>query len=363
MSELPAPRPQTSPPDGPSDQGSPLEDAIGLAFQVLKVVMLLLTLAFLGSGLFTVAQHEVAFVVRLGRLGDEPRGPGAHLAWPVIDEVVRVDVGRSARHVTDAFDLARSGRDQAAEAQGARLTRKGGVDPAREGYLVTGDANLVHATLAARVVVSDARRSLLTFEDGQAAVQALLERAAVHAAAGRPVDALLGAGKGDFVEDLRRRLQAALDEVEAGLTVQGIDLERDVTPPPQVREAFEAVQAAAQDDDRLRSEAQAAASRARGEALTAEARIRSGARTRAERLRGDAQADAAVFEAQLLERRRDPVGYENRRLATLLAEVLGGVEEAFLVSEEGPLRLRLERDVRARREELEERTRREEGLR
>lgn len=340
-----------------------LEDAVGLAFQVLKVVMVLLTVAFLGSGMFTVAPHEVAFIVRLGRIDDAPLGPGAHLAWPVIDEVVRVDVGRSARHVSDVFDLARSQRDLAAEAQGGRPARKGGVDPAREGYLVTGDANLVHATLAARVVVSGPLRSLLTFEDGQAAVQALLERAAVHAAAGRPVDALLGAGKGDFVDDLRRRLQASLDDLDAGLTVQGIDLERDVTPPPQVRDAFEAVQAAAQDRDRLRSEALAAAARARGEAVTAEARIRSEARTRAERIRGDAQADAAVFEAQLLERRRDPIGYENRRLATMLAEALGGVEEAFLVGDQGPLRLRIERDVRARREELEARTREQEGVR
>lgn len=340
-----------------------LEDAVGLAFQVLKVVMVLLTVAFLGSGMFTVAPHEVAFVVRLGRFDPEPRGPGAHLAWPIVDEVVRVDVGRSARFVTDAFDLARTERDLAAEAQGARVVRRGGVDPAREGYLVTGDANLVHATLAARVVVSGPLRSLLAFQDGEAAVQALLERAAVHAAAERHVDALLGAGKGDFLEDLRRRLQDALDELDAGLTVQGIDLERDVTAPPQVREAFEAVQAAAQDRDRLRSEALAAASRARGEAVTAEARIRSEARTRAERIRGDAQADAAVFEAQLLERRRDPIGYENRRLATMLAEALGSVEEVFLVGEEGPLRLRIERDVRARREELERRTREEEGLR
>lgn len=346
-----------------ADAASALEDAVGLAFRVLQVVMALLVVAFLGSGLFAVAPHEVAFVVRLGQVDPEPRGPGAHLAWPVVDDVVRVDVGRSARHVTDAFDLQRGPRDLATEAQGGRISRRGGIDPAREGYLVTGDANLVHATLAARVVVTGPLRSLLTFEDGGAAVRALLERAAVHAAAGRPVDGLLGAGKGDFVDDLRRRLQDALDDLDAGLTVQGIDLERDVAPPPQVRDQFDAVHGAAQDRDRLRSEAQAEAARIRGEAIAAEARVRSAARARAEGLKGDALADAAVFEAQLLERRRDPVGYENRRVATLLAEALGGVEEAFLVRDRGKLRLRIERDVRARRRELEERTREQEGLR
>lgn len=341
---------------------SALEDAVGLAFQVLKLVMVLLVVAFVGSGLFTVAPHERAFVVRLGQLDPTPREPGAHLAWPVVDEVIRVDVGRAARHVTDAFDLARRPRDLAAEAQGGRITRGGGVDPAREGYLVTGDANLVHATLAARVIVTSPLRSLVTFEDGAAAIQALLERAAVHTAAGREVDDLLGAGKGGFMEALRRDLQDALDALDAGLTVQGIELERDLVPPPQARDAFEAVSAAAQDRDRLRSEALAVASKIRGEAISAEARIRSEARTRAGRIVADARSDVAVFLAQLEERRRDPVGHENRRVATLLADALGRIEETFLVGP-GPLRLRLERDVRARRREVEERTRREEAPR
>jgi regulator of protease activity HflC (stomatin/prohibitin superfamily) len=354
--------PAAPPPHKDDTAASALEDAVGLAFGVLKVVMVLLVVAFVGSGMFTVAPHERAFVVRLGQLDETPREPGAHLAWPVIDEVIRVDVGRATRHVTDAFDLARGPRDLAAEAQGGRITRRGGVDPAREGYLVTGDANLVHATLAARVLVTGPLRSLVTFEDGAAAVQALLESAAVRTAAGREVDELLGAGKGAFTEALRRTLQDALDGLDAGLTVQGIELERDLVPPPQARDAFEQVSAAAQDRDRLRSEALAAASRIQGEAIAAEARIRSEARTRAGRLRADAEADAAVFLAQLTERRRDPVGYENRRVATLLAEALTKVEETFLVGP-GPLRLRLERDVRARRREAEERARREEAPR
>lgn len=337
---------------------SALEDAVGLAFRVLQVVMVLLVVAFIGSGMFTVAPHEVAFVVRLGTLDREPKGPGAHLAWPVIDQVVRVDVGRATRHGTDAFDLMRSSQ----ELTTGKVERKGGVDPAREGYLVTGDANLVHAGLAVRVVVRDAVDSLLAFQDGGAAVQVLLERAAVHAAAGRSVDALLGAGKGDFTNHLRDQLQEALDGLGAGLTVQGIDLERDLTPPPQVRASFEAVQAAAQDRDRLRSEALAAASRARGEGVARAARVRAEARTAANRLRADAEADASVFAAQLEEHRRDPAGHAERRLAATLARAVADVEELFRVRR-GPLRVRLERDVKARQDEVLEQTKREEGIR
>lgn len=367
MSDAPASRPV----EESADAGTAaLEDAVGLAFRVLQGVMLLLAVLFVGSGLFTVGPNQVAFVRRLGRLDPAPHGPGAHLAWPVIDEVQRVDVGTSSRTVTPAFDLQRTTQDIASR----RARRDGGIDPRREGYLVTGDANLVHGAPAARTIVKRAHASLHAFtdEDREAAIVALLEQAVVHAGAARPIDALIGAGKADFAAEVQRRLQASLDGVRphdqkdgeplgAGLEVQGVDLERDLVPPPQVKEAFDAVHQAAQDQDRLRSEALAAAAKTRGDAVAAEARLRSEARTAADRLRSGAAADARVFEAQLEERRRDPKGYVDRRVATTLAEVLGAVEEAFLLRP-GPLRVRVERDVRAVREGLVGEAARSEGV-
>ncbi len=325
-----------------------LEEAVGLAFRVLQVVMVLLALGFLGSGLFTVAPHEVAYVARLGRLGDEAHGPGAHLAWPVIDQVARVDVGRATRVTVESLDLLRSARELA----GAKVERGRGVDPAREGYVVTGDANLLHLALAARLGVASPRRTLLALAEPEAAVRCLLERAAVRAAAEAEVELLLGPGKGDFTAAVARGLQEGLLACDAGLEVQAVELERDVLAPPQVQDAFAAVLRAAQDRDKQRSEALAAASRLRGEALTEEARVRSAAAVEASRVRADAQAAAAELAAHLPERRRDPAGWERRMLAQALARALGGVEEAFLLTD-GPLRLRLERDARALRAEVE----------
>lgn len=358
------------PPQQPEEAGTAaLEDAVGLAFRVLQGVMLLIALLFVGSGMFTVGPNQVAFVRRLGRLDPTPHGPGAHLAWPVIDEVQRVDVGTTTVTVTGAFDVPRTAHDLAT----GRVRREGGIDPRRAGYLVTGDANLVHGSPAARTKVQRAHASLHAFtdEDREAALLALLERAVVHAGASRPIDALL-AGKGEFTAEVQRTLQESLDGVRphdqpageplgAGLEVQGVDLERDLVPPSQVKDAFDAVHQASQDQDRLRSEALAAAARTRGDAAAAEARVRSEARGRADALRAGAEADAAVFAAQLPERRRDPQGYVHRRVATTLAEALRQVEEAFLLRP-GPLRVRVERDVRTVREGLVRDAARAEGV-
>jgi membrane protease subunit HflK len=358
----------TTPPSGPEPDDAAtaaLEDAVGLALRVLQVVMLILAALFVGSGVFVVGPSEVGFVRRLGRLDPTPRAPGAHLGWPVLDEVERVDTGATSRRVVESFDLRRTAKDLASGA----AQREGGIDPRREGYLVTGDANLVHATLAVQTRIDAPARTLRAFADPGAAVEVLLERAAVQAAAGRPVDDLLGAAKSDVLAEVQAILARSLARVTlpgdsepggAGVAVLGVELQGNPAPPPQVRAAFEAVDGAAQALDRLRSEALAAASRIRGDAVAQEARVRSEGRTRAAALRAEAGADAAVFDAQLVEWRRDPSGFQARRLAVTLAEALATVEECFLVGP-GPLRLRLERDAEAIRQELEAKARKQAG--
>lgn len=360
--------PPSPPPAGaePEDAATAaLEDAVGLALRVLQGVMVVLAVLFLGSGLFVVGPSEVGFVRRLGRLDPTPRQPGAHLGWPVLDEVERVDTGATSRRVVETFDLRRTARDVASGA----AERTGGIDPRREGYLVTGDANLVHATLAVQTRIDAPARALRAFADPAAAVEVLLERAAVQAAAGRRVDDLLGAAKSDLLAEVQATLGRSLGQVRlpgdreaggAGLVVVSVELQGNPGPPPQVRAAFEAVDGAAQAQDRLRSEALAAASRLRGDGVAQEARVRSEGRTRAAALRAEAGADAAVFDAQLAEWRRDPRGFEARRLATTLADALSRVEECFLVGP-GPLRLRLERDAEAIRKELEAEARKQAG--
>jgi membrane protease subunit HflK len=358
----PAPAPE------PEDAATAaLEDAVGLALRVLQVVMLILAALFVVSGVFVVGPSEVGFVRRLGRLDPTPRAPGAHLGWPVLDEVERVDTGATSRRVVETFDLRRTAKDLAS----GTAEREGGIDPRREGYLVTGDANLVHATLAVQTRIDAPARTLRAFADPGAAVEVLLERAVVQAAAGRPVDDLLGAAKSDVLAEVQAVLARSLARVSlqgdpagepagAGVVVVGVELQGNPAPPPQVRAAFEGVDGAAQALDRLRSEALAAASRIRGDAVAQEARVRSEGRTRAAALRAEAGADAAVFGAQLVEWRRDPRGFEARRLAVTLAEALAKVEECFLVPP-GPLRLRLERDAEAIRQELEDKARKQAG--
>lgn len=81
-----------------------LSDALSSSFKIIKVLMVVLVVIFLGSGIFTVEPNEVAVVLRFGKpLGsgpDQVLQQGLHWSFPSpIDEIVTVPIGET-RSVT-----------------------------------------------------------------------------------------------------------------------------------------------------------------------------------------------------------------------------------------------------------------------
>src|SRR5712691_4378877 len=86
------------PPETPVDAGSQaLSEALRSSFAIVKVLMVVLLLVFLGSGFFTVGPQERAIILRFGKpVGQGPQallGPGPHWSFPYpIDECVKVSI-------------------------------------------------------------------------------------------------------------------------------------------------------------------------------------------------------------------------------------------------------------------------------
>ena len=322
-----------------------LESTVTLSLRVLRGAMVVLGVLFLGSGLFTVEQGDVAFVRRLGKIQGSPDtrtlDPGAHWAWPAIDEVVRVPARRVERLATFAFALQLT---NAEAVTGRPPKREGGLDPERDGYLVTGDTNILHATFAARYDIDDPYAFASRAEDAVALARPVFERAITRAAAGSSVDDLLTARKEAFLQEVQTSAQETLSRLGTGIRLLGVELTQDLAPPPQVRDAFSAVARAAQDRDRLRSEARAAAAERHGQTLADAARAREQATSEAKREAGEVAADAAVFQALLPQWKSDRAGLADRLLRDVLAQA--HLEETFVVRPGEGVRVRLERDRR-----------------
>ena len=259
----------------------------------------LLLVAYLASGVRIVGPDEVALVLRFGALaGDTPaeqvHGPGLLIALPKpMDEVVRVPVAR-------IFELEMRELHWDRGEGGYRSPSRPSIDPESEGYLLTGDNNLLHATVVARYQIADPVAWALYQPDHERLLRNAVISALVRSAGEMPVDAVLAEGRKQLLDTTQRRAQERLDAVGAGIQLVAVEL-TDLSPPTQVREEFSAVQSAF-----IQSETQLKAAKEYRERTLPAARAERDSMVR--RAEGDANAllaqargDAAAFEGLVTE--------------------------------------------------------------
>jgi len=157
--------------------------------------------------------------------------------------------------------------------------------------VLTRDENIVQVEINVQYRVSDPQRYLFGTRDGDE----MLKQAAlstVREQVGRStLDTVLGA-RNALAVSARTQLQKSLDAYRTGLVVTELNLP-NARPPEEVKPAFDDVNSAQQDKDRLTSEAQAYAAKVVPEARGDAARVRTSAQgyktAAVARASGDAQ--------------------------------------------------------------------------
>lgn len=250
-----------------------LADALRLSFRALRGLMSLLALAYLASGIFVVQQHERALVLRFGKIAgmgsDRIKEPGLHWTWPrPFSEIVRVSTERVLTMESRSFWYGRDSDFQDNAGPGATLR------PDFDGYVVTGDANLLHCRWALRFTVADPLAYAFNFIDPDAALHGELDRAIMHVSARFAVDKALRTDLESYRDEVERVLRSRLDALRLGVRVQGVDV-LAIAPPRQVASAFDAVTQSAQERAQRISDARAYAVRAVNEAQGDASRVRA----------------------------------------------------------------------------------------
>ena len=158
--------------------------------------------------------------------------------------------------------------------------------------MLTNDENIVHVEFNVQWQVSDPRKYLFSMKDPSQTIGEAAE-AAVRAVVGaHTMDTLLSGQGAQMVSDTRKKMQQTLDRYDAGLTVTQISFQ-NVAPPQQVRSAFDDVNKAREDKQRIVNEARAYASKvipvARGNAARIAAQAAGYQAARVARAEGDVQ--------------------------------------------------------------------------
>jgi membrane protease subunit HflK len=224
--------------------GQALSDALRLSFRLLKVSMAVLVVAYLCSGGGCVQPDEQVVVLRLGRIHGAPLEPGFHFNLPYpIDEKISVPVKEKRSQSIDLFWLRLKDEDKGKELD--ELNPRGpSLEPVSDGALITGDYNLIHLLARVTYLIGDPIRYVSNVGDEQELVKAVAESSMIAVVAGHEVDGILrGQTTDEISNQVRKRMQAALDQVGSGLVVEIVSIEAK-TPPLQVRRAFTDVQRA-----------------------------------------------------------------------------------------------------------------------
>lgn len=246
-----------------------LSQALRAGFHVLRIIMLVLLVAYFASGWFQVNPGEQGLIARLGALRTNPATgspifpEGWHFALPdPFDEKITIP-GQAYSIQIDTFLFRRDAKDLGKPLAEINVGRSQ-LEPGIDGAMISGDRNLSHGLWTIEYRIGDGARFVTSVGERPADFEPLLRRlseaAIIRAVAGRRVEDVLRYGGAAesmanvVAEDVRSRLSAELARLETGVVIDRVTAE--TIEPGQVREAFLRVSSAGSERKRLIDEAE-----------------------------------------------------------------------------------------------------------
>lgn len=223
------------------------QNGLGGGGRSLGLAVLMLALLWAATGFYRVQPEENAVILTFGKLTNTRTEPGLgyRLPWP-IQQVVKVNV-TFERRIEIGF------RD--GSTQGPRLRQTGG-DQQAESLMLTGDENIIDIDFVVLWRISDAGKYLFQIRDPETTVKKVAESAMREVIGRTPIQKALTEGRGEIEGKTKELMQQMMDDYISGIAINDVQLQQ-VNPPAQVVDAFDDVQRARADKERMRNEAEA----------------------------------------------------------------------------------------------------------
>jgi membrane protease subunit HflK len=188
------------------------------------------------SGIYRVQGNEAAVVLRFGKLvGNTPekqiKKPGLHFALPFfVDDIIKIPVHTiHERDIATHFGTGNGSIDK---------------DVERNGYLLTGDNNVVLINVKIKYQIKEPVQYILSSSDPgkmiDGAVSAEMTRIVTH----MDIDSVLSSGRSEMTSLLLRNTQLITDELRLGVLITDVEL-TGIIPPVETLRYFEEVRNAA----------------------------------------------------------------------------------------------------------------------
>jgi len=276
-----------------------------------------------------VQPEQQAVVKRFGAVVDIT-DPGLHFKLPFgIDRVERV---ASARVLKQEFGF------RTASQYGNEPTRYEDQDYTGESLMLTGDLNVIDVEWVVQYRIQDPVKYLYKQREPDTTLRDISESVMRRVVGNRLGSEVLTVGRVEIAQGVRDEVQSIMDLYDSGIHVITVELQ-DVVPPQAVRPAFNEVNEARQERERMINEATKRANqqipRAEGEAQRLIAEAQGYATERVNRAYGE----TARFTAMLREYATVPEVTRARLYLETMSEVLPNIGQILMVQEDqvGPL--------------------------
>lgn len=213
-----------------------LVKTLKVSFNVLRVLLLLVLIAFLFSNATLVDQGNDAYVLRFGKLMKSEDGSLLnsgewYWSWPnPVDKVVQLPARSSIKVSTEDHFWYSKAHAKISETQ---LEGKGLI-PGVDGYLVTSDASILHLRVSAEFKISDLLKYDFTCKNSDPKkpnemLQLYLNTAVLEEASAHTLSDILK-NSNEFTQAVRERLAKRIDRLDLGVIAEQVSIAEKSVP-------------------------------------------------------------------------------------------------------------------------------------
>ena len=284
----------------------------GRSFSLLLIIFLVIWAA---TGFYRVNPQQQGVVLRFGEWV-RTTAPGLHYHLPFpIESVLTPEVTRDNRIEIGFRDIS-----------GNSSSRR---DIADESQMITGDENIVDIDFVVFWRISDAGQYLFNLAEPDETIKVAAEAVMREIIGRTPIQTALTEGRQDIQAQARSQLQDLLNQYRSGVRVRDVQL-LAVDPPSDVIDAFNEVQRARQDRDRLKNEAEAFRNDIVPRARGAAAKLIAEAEAYQAEVMNRAKGDSSRFDQVYTAYKADPDVTRERIYIETVEEIFTNVEKIII---------------------------------
>lgn len=287
---------------------------------ILPVVALILVAIGVYTLFYTVEPDEEAVVIRLGRY-IKTEDPGLQFKMPFgIDRVIKV---RSKRVLQEEFGFRTTDTS-------SRITRYAKKTYGTESLMLTGDLNVADVEWAVQYKISDPFKYIFQTSEPTQNVRDVSESIMRRVVGDRSVTDVLTVGKVEIESEAKRLMQDVLNKYDMGILIVSVKLQ-DVNPPSVVKQSFNEVNEAKQEQEKAINEAEGAYNKVIPEARGKAEKLVSEAEGYAEAVVNRAIGDVKLFEEILVEYKRAPQVTKKRIYLDTMQEIFKELNNTVII--------------------------------